>query len=63
MQENPEPTQPKSRLQGIFGRRKEQNIKEEMPKLNAKGHKSFGKVHGRGQTHVHPEISQGAMER
>ena len=34
-----------------------------MPKINVKGHKAFGKVHGRGQTHIHPDVSQGAMER
>ena len=34
-----------------------------MPDVNAKGEKVFGKIHGRGPTHVHPEVSMGAIER
>ena len=48
MQENPEPQQAASRLQKFFGKRQSQKIKEDMPKINVKGHKAFGKVHGRG---------------
>ena len=57
-----EPPQ-QSRLQKMFGSKKEQKIKEEMPIMNVKGHKTFGKPHGKGSTHIHPDVSAGAMER
>lgn len=41
----------------MFGRSKQNQIKEEMPQLNVKGLKTFGKVHGRGSTHIHPDVS------
>ena len=47
----------------MFGSRRQQAIKEQMPDVNAKGEKVFGKIHGRGATHVHPEVSMGAIER
>ena len=38
-------------------------MKEEVPILNAKGHKTFGKKIGRGTASIHPDVSQGAMEK
>ena len=47
-----------SRFQKIFGKKnKEGKMKEEVPVLNAKGHKSFGKKHGSGAAYIHPEVS------
>ena len=48
MQENPNQAPRQSRLQKMFGSRKDAKIKEDMPKIDVKGHKAFGKVHGKG---------------
>jgi hypothetical protein len=52
-----------SRLQQMFGRRKENLLKEDVPQMNVKGHKAYGQKLGQGTTHIHPDVSQGALEK
>lgn len=50
-----------SRLQAMFGSRsKSQELKEDVPHINVKGHRVHGSKTGESPS---PELSQGALER
>ena len=46
-----------SRFQSMFGGKKKQKIKEDMPKMNVKGHKNYSSGAGVAPGGLYPEVN------